>query len=90
MSDLQCPAIVILTVCGARGDGARGEHVAGTFRIGGDAVALRREIDALADLHRGETVVVVATPAALTELMGEDRDVRLSIDAAGWRVVAGG
>jgi hypothetical protein len=84
MSDLHCPAIVILTT---RGGARHGEHVAGVFGVDGDAAALRREIDALADLHRGETVVVVATPAALTELMGGDDDVRLSIDAAGWRVV---
>jgi hypothetical protein len=87
VSDLQCPAIVILT---ARDDGAAarpGEHVAGVFRVGGDGAALRREIDALADRHRGETVTVVAPAAAIAELMGDGRDVRLSIDAAGWRVV---
>jgi hypothetical protein len=48
--------------------------------------SLRREIDHLADLHRGETIAVVLTSEELHGLMGRPGPLTVEIDASGWIV----
>jgi hypothetical protein len=92
VSDLQCPAIVVLA---ATGHPARdvGPHVAGVYDLGGvaDGPALRARVEALADLHRGDTIVVVAEAAVIRDALGRGREgegpVAVAIDSAGWTVL---
>lgn len=115
MSDLQCPAIVILTPLEGVAAGERllaGRHVAGRFLVataataaaaraaagGGamemlgdvvDGAGLRGQVDALADLHRGETVWVVAPSAMIAAALGRGElveSVVVAIDSSGWTV----
>lgn len=82
MSDLQCPARFVLR---AEGDGR-----------GSDAVLLAdgdpwQQLEDLADLHRGETVVVVVPADRIDELPGMLRPpATVDVDADGWRVVPEG
>jgi hypothetical protein len=57
----------------------------------GDGPLLRRGIDELSDLHRGETVWVVAPPALIGEALGRGPaprgPVTVAIDSSGWTVI---
>jgi hypothetical protein len=114
VSDLQCPATVILVAPEAVARASlAGRLIAGVFAAADlddaaraaagslaeqagcrldevEGAALREELEALADLHRGETLCVVARPesiaAALRRAGGEAGPVTLAIDSSGWRV----
>ena len=75
MTDLQCPAIFELVPAGADADHAL--H---------DAAGAWAELEALADLHRGETVPV-SVPTSLVPLLPEALrpPARWEVDADGWR-----
>ena len=87
MTDLQCPATVIL----AAPDMTLPAAVAEVFtpEVKGGA-ALRAEVDALSDLHRGETIAVLAPAATLAAALGlaapPDAPVVVDIDSSGWTV----
>ena len=108
MSDLQCPATVVLL---APGMTTALRPLAGVFAAGTpppsaaalaaaadcrlavldapDAPALRRRIDELSDLHRGETIAVVAPPDLLAALLGRQATPAVvEIDSSGWTVRA--
>ncbi|HKP55306.1 MAG TPA: hypothetical protein VJV78_01220 [Polyangiales bacterium] len=53
-----------------------------------DAASTARAIDDLADLHRGETFVVVVTREVLHDLTGRapTQSIIVAIDSEGWRV----
>jgi len=77
MSDLQCPAtVILLSRAASESDAGRrllaGPHVAGVFiaRDIVDAAALRRFLDELSDLHRGETIAVVTEEPVTVEPRG--------------------
>ena len=87
MSDLQCPATVILATPGMTLPAA----VAEVFTPdASDGAALRAEVDALSDLHRGETIAVRAPPAAIAAALGlaeaPDEPVAVEVDSAGWTI----
>jgi hypothetical protein len=87
VSDLQCPARFRLV--------AGGEHRAGD--VGGGAVPAHRlgddpmeELESLADLYRGEQLVVLVPPEAAARLPAllrppADGAVEVEVDADGWR-----
>ena len=96
MTDLHCPAIVMLVTSEAE---LAGEQLAGIFAtpIAGsaraatlteviDAASLRAAIDHLADLHRGETIAIVATNDELRALVGRTAPITVEIGASGWAV----
>lgn len=97
MSDLQCPATVVLVAPGvlARVGAAAiaaGENLAGTFDVNvADGATLRQRVDELADLYRGETIVVVAPADAIRTALGAggavDQPVAVAVDSTGWRVL---
>jgi hypothetical protein len=123
MSDLQCPATIVLIAREsiASGGGAEilaGRQVSGVFVASAvepsglaaagladerrlstlpdvaDAASLARAIEDLADLHRGETIAVVATRDMIQEMLG-DAGVRtdpitIAVDDSGWSVSPGG
>lgn len=70
----------------ARAAGCALEILAGAT----DAASTARAIDDLADLHRGETFVVVVTRDVIRDLTGRAQDptqpIIVAIDAEGWRV----
>jgi hypothetical protein len=121
MSDLQCPATILLIARESIAfDGGpalvEGRHLSGVFVApavaadpGGlaaagwadanaahlstmpdvdDAASLAQAIEDLADLHRGETIAVVATRAMIEEVLGETRVragvVAIAVDDSGW------
>jgi hypothetical protein len=89
VSDLQCPATVILATPGM----ALPATVAEVFtpEVAGGA-ALCAEVDALSDLHRGETIAVLAPAAAIAAALGlaepPDQPVTVDIDSSGWALLA--
>jgi hypothetical protein len=87
LSDLQCPATVILAAPGMTLPAAVAEVYTPDAS---DGAALRAEVDALSDLHRGETIAVLAPPATLAAALGlpepPDHAITLEIDSSGWRV----
>jgi hypothetical protein len=119
MSDLQCPATIVLIAresiaSGGGSEILEGRHVAGAFvasaaaagLAGGrtsrlstlpdvaDGASLARAIEDLADLHRGETIAVVATRDMIQDMLG-DAGVRadsitIAVDDSGWVVSPGG
>ena len=77
MSDLQCAARILLVrerPPRAVADGLRAERIAATY-------AGPADLDALADLHRGETVIVVGEHD-----LGPGPVVLVEVDADGRRV----
>lgn len=100
MSDLQCPATVVLVAADvlARVGAAAivvGQHLAGTFDVDvADGAALRRRVDELADLYRGETILVVAPLDAICTALAVsgalDQPVTVAVDSDGWRVLGSG
>lgn len=56
-----------------------------------DGPTLARAIDDLADLHRGETIAIVASAGAIRDALGLARapadPVTVTIDGSGWSVV---
>ena len=95
MSDLQCPATVVLVGSGRlEAEATRrvlaGRAVAAVFDLAPpDGPALRRSVDDLSDLHRGETIVVVAAPRTIADALGMTRDgqVVVAVDSDGWTVL---
>ena len=124
MSDLQCPATILL-IAGesiASGGGPaifEARHLSGVFLAsavaadpGGHAAAAKmadargwrlstladvadgaglvRAIDDLADLHRGETIAVVATREMIREALGDGSErsgaITIGVDDSGWSV----
>jgi hypothetical protein len=57
-----------------------------------DAATLRRALNELSDVYRGETIVVVAPRAMIRELVGSVADlakpVLVAIDSSGWTVAS--
>lgn len=119
MSDLQCPATLIVvsaesrpeaTAAAVAGQPVRAVYAAAEGQLAGrvadlvgiaarlepglaasDGALVREELSAVADLHRGETVVVVCAPTILNELAGGRAQsapsvVTVRIDADGWQV----
>ena len=123
MSDLQCPATLVLISPETATSGAqalRGRvHLAGVFiasaiaddaraaalaarlasehgcRCGTlaivDAASLARAAGLLADLHRGETVVVLAASSAIRDALGWPSEpaepLMVEVDSSGWTLV---
>lgn len=92
MSDLQCPARFLLVLDG-RPDGALPrDGVAAAHDLPGGGTDPLTALEELADLHRGELVVVRVAPEALDRLPGWLRTraaggvVAVEVDADGWRV----
>jgi hypothetical protein len=119
MSDLQCPATIVL-IAGESiaSDGVpaavEGRHLSGVFVASAvaadpsglarwadargarlstmpgveDAESLAAAIDDLSDLHRGETIAVVATRDLIEEMLGEARAragaITIAVDESGW------
>lgn len=82
MSDLQCPARFLLR---AEDDGAGSDTV---LLADGDPW---QQLESLADLYRGQTVVVVVPGDRIDELPGRLRPpAAVDVDADGWRVVPEG
>jgi hypothetical protein len=94
---LHCAATLVLVPVGTAPDDAAGTGavVVGPLAPGADAVA---ELQALADLHRGERVVVPVAPEqldAVHEHLGrplraageETRAIRLEIGDDGWALI---
>lgn len=124
MSDLQCPATILLIAREAIATGGKAilgaRHLSGLFVAsavaadpGGHAAAasladegawrlsimagvddgagLARAMNHLADLHRGETIAVVASQAMIEDVVGNatafsDEPITVAIDRAGWSV----
>lgn len=89
MSDLQCPVTLLVTTVAPQ------EHPGEVVHVAADASDARAQLDDLADLRRGETVVVVTddVPALVLLLTGRPASgdaVRVDGDADGWRVSAQG
>ena len=92
MTDLQCPARVLV----AR-HGARTPDVAAVYTwSAADVGDVRASLDAIADRHRGESVLVLVSEperAAVLAWAGslgnaaDDDALVLEGDASGWRVV---
>lgn len=125
MSDLQCPANVVLvpdSMLGGDGPLAApfGTHCFGVFVAAAiaadadsfahasalaqtsgcklevmseavDSASLARAVDDLADLHRGETILVVARHDLIRDLIGRTLDtetaIEVAIDDSGWAVL---
>lgn len=86
MSDLQCPARLVVVRSDAAADLVDGWRAAGVVMAAEVVRAARADdLDAIADLHRGETVVVVHD-GSLDAVLGEGPIV-LDVDADGWRRV---
>lgn len=85
MSDLQCPARFVLVH-------ADGETAGADTELAPDAAPLS-QLEDLADLHRGETLVI-RVPVGLVETLPRrlrptpDEPVRVEVDADGWRAYA--
>jgi len=127
MSDLQCPATILLMARESIASGGpvilEARHLSGVFVAsavaadpGGlaatarlaeegawrlttmpdvsDGASLARAIEELADLHRGETVAVVATRDMIQDLLGEasvgEDPITIAVDGSGWFVSPGG
>jgi hypothetical protein len=120
MSDLQCPAKVVLaaremlpSLTGERFSGvyvvpAIAADPAGRAAVSGfaaqancqldtladaiDGASLRRSLQELSDVYRGETIAVVAPRALVREAIGRAADstqpIVVSIDSSGWTVLA--
>lgn len=89
MSDLQCPVTLLVATAAPQ------EHPGEVVRVAAGAADARERLDDLADLRRGETVVVVTddVPALVLLLTGRTAcgdAVRVEGDADGWRVSAQG
>ena len=90
MSDLQCPATVVLVERGSTDPSWLSRfRIAGRFDADG-STDLQSTLEGIADEYRGETVVASAARADLVELLGRlGLAVRLpavlDIDADGWR-----
>jgi hypothetical protein len=80
MTDLQCPATVILAAPGT----ALPDWLAGVFTPG--AEDLRRAVDELSDLYRGETIAVLAPAGAIAAALGGEVElpVTVAVDSSGW------
>ena len=82
MSDLQCPARFVLVHADAPTAGADTELAPGAAPL--------TQLEDLADLHRGETLVI-RVPAGVVEALprrlrpAPDAPVRVELDADGWR-----
>jgi len=119
MSDLQCPAKIVLVAPEMLGPDASvpalGGTYSGVFLVSAvasraselaarqpdhrheiladvdDGASLARALQELADLHRGYTIVVVATREMIHELMDGRGDstkpMVLAIDSSGWAVL---
>jgi len=119
MSDLQCPARVVLATCDTLPQLASGrysgvfvapavESAASDLRAASelarhagceiqrlqdaiDGAKLRRALNELSDVYRGETIVAVVPEAMLREVIGGARDcakpVFVAIDSDGWTVL---
>jgi hypothetical protein len=125
MSDLQCPAVVVLidrervasgdaivalaekrlacvfvaraiasdedALAAATQLAARAGCTLGTLTEAVDGATLARAVDELADLHRGETIAVVASDDAIRDALGAARApagaITVAIDSSGWSVV---
>jgi hypothetical protein len=86
MSDLQCP-VTLLVVTADPGAG-RGEVV----HVPAASATAVQTLDDLADLHRGETVVVVTDDVRALVLLITGRattadEARVEGDSDGWRLV---
>jgi hypothetical protein len=124
VSDLQCPATILLVAREAIASGGEaivgGRHLSGLFvasavaaERGGlaaatsladagawplstmadvdDGASLARAMNHLADLHRGETIAVVASRAMIEDVVGyatarSGEPITVAIDGAGWSV----
>jgi hypothetical protein len=86
VADLQCPAIVILAPAGAEVPARAAEVFTMDAAAGG--AALRERVAELSDLHRGETICVVAPARAIAEALGlddpVDSPVTVAVDSSGW------
>src|SRR5262245_19314580 len=51
-----------------------------------DATTLTIAVDGLADLYRGETLLVIAPDDVLREMYGTTQAIAVSIDSSGWIV----
>jgi hypothetical protein len=127
MSDLQCPATILLitreSIASSGEPIVEAGHLSGVFVASAvaadpsglaaaarladeralrlstmpdatDGASLARAIEDLADLHRGETIAVVATTDMIQNMLG-DVSVRadpitIAVDDAGWFVSPGG
>jgi hypothetical protein len=126
MSDLQCPAIILLIAHESIASGGRAvlgaRHLSGLFVAsavaadpGGlaaatgladegawrlstmadvdDGASLARAMNHLADLHRGETIAVVASQDMIEGVVGNagmsGEPVSVAIDGSGWSVSPG-
>jgi hypothetical protein len=117
MSDLQCPASVLLLAPDALSAGAllekrlsllvvaSSEHTAELaaralaadsgcpLRVVDlpDGPSVVRQVDELADLHRGETIAVVAAQGAIEAALGcslaPAAAVTVAVDSSGWTLV---
>ena len=126
MSDLQCPATILLIAREAIGAG--GKAILGARRLSGlfvasavaadpgglaaatsladegawrlstmagvdDGASLARAMNHLADLHRGETIAVVATQDMIDSAVGSagiaGEAITVAIDSSGWSVSPG-
>ena len=94
MTDLQCPAIVVLIA----GDAAAPSwlsRVAAEFVVDGDAADLGRLVEESTDLFRGETFVVRAALSRIREILRKrgipsDPPVAVEVDSSGWRLALPG
>ncbi|MER1996021.1 MAG: hypothetical protein ABTA24_05925 [Arthrobacter sp.] len=90
MTDLQCPATVVLI----EGDAAAPtwlSRVAAEFVVDGGAVDLGRLIEESTDLFRGEIFVVRAALSEIREVLRKrgipaDPPVAVEVDSSGWRL----
>lgn len=112
MSDLQCPATILLiadeSLRSSRPGLAKSGHLAAVFiasavaadldplaaatRLAGvaDGATLAQAMEDLADLHRGETIAIVAPREMIQHALGTSEPpadlVAVDIDASGWSV----
>ncbi|MGV1009443.1 MAG: hypothetical protein ACOYBY_12640 [Dermatophilaceae bacterium] len=103
MGDLQCPArVYVAGVALAREAEQRLSHerVAAVYRLEGSPEAVRTQLEAIADRHRGEAVLVLGDASLMSAALGGivsgwrvgdplgAGTVRaLEADADGWRLV---
>jgi hypothetical protein len=91
VSDLQCPARFLLVLDGRPDDALPRDGVAASHDLMSEADPLTA-LEELADLHRGELVVVRVAPDVLDRLpkglraKAVDGVVAVEVDADGWRV----
>ena len=98
MGDLQCPATILLVPRESIASSSallESSHLAGVFVASADVTdgaGLARAIEDLADLHRGETIAVVATREMIRDMLGQDlgeQAIAIAVDDSGWSLRAG-